>query len=509
LKLRALGVASIAALSLFTIALPAQQSALPYTFVTRAGRQPLAARAMNGQDMFALDDLARLFNLSTKEDTLAGGLTVTVGTQAIVLSPQQPLASVAGRMVSLPAAPVRDGRVWYVPVDFVSRALAPISPIKIDLRKPSRLVIVGDVRMPRVAARAEALGTTTRVTLDVAPPTPHTVTQEGSRILIRFDADGLDAADLKANLTSDTLQGIHVGDTPQTVTIDLGPRFGTSRSSDQPAPAGASRIVVDLVSQETPQPNQPAQPQAQPPQPAAPEPPLLDLPPAGGLRTIVIDAGHGGDDAGAKGAQGTLEKNVTLTMARRLKASIEARLGVRVLLTRDSDQNVGPDQRAALANNNKADLFISLHASGSVRPTVAGAQVFYLTLAGFGTDANAAPRGNPEALPVVGGGSREIDIIPWEMAQGRYLPQSAAFAGAIEGALRARVPMSARALQQAPRRVLVGVNMPAVLVELGFLTNPEQERLLEGDTFQNTLVQALTDGIVRYRTAAPAGGTTK
>src|SRR5690349_10236254 len=243
-----------AALSLFSITLPAQQSALPYTVVTRTGRQPLAARAINGQDMFALDDLARLFNLKTKEDTLAGGMTVTVGTQTIVLS-QQPLASVAGRMISLPAAPVRDGRVWYVPVDFVSRALAPISPIKIDLRKPSRLVILGDVRMPRVAARAEALGTTTRVTLDVAPPTPHTVTQEGSKIVVRFDADALDAADLKTSVTTDTLQGIHTGDAPQAVTIDLGPRFGTSRTTDQPAPAGASRIVIDLVSQaEPPQP---------------------------------------------------------------------------------------------------------------------------------------------------------------------------------------------------------------------------------------------------------------
>jgi N-acetylmuramoyl-L-alanine amidase len=503
-----------AAMTVFSIVLPAQQSALPYTVVTRTGRQPLAVRAISGQDMFALDDLARLFNLALKEDALAGGLTVTAGTQTIVLSPQQPLASVAGRMISLPAAPVRDGRVWYVPVDFVSRALAPISPIKIDLRKPSRLVIVGDVRMPRVAARAEALGTTTRVTLDVAPPTPHTVTQEGSRILVRFDAEALDAADLRANITTDTLQGIRLGDTPQTVAVDLGPRFATSRTSDQPAPAGASRIVIDLVSQaETPQPNQPTpappQPQAAP-QTAPPEPPpLLDLPPAGGLRTIVIDAGHGGDDAGAKGAQGTLEKNVTLSVARRLKAAIEARLGARVLLTRDSDQNAGPDQRAALANNNKADLFISLHASASVRPSVAGAQVLYMTLAGFGTDANATSRGNPEALPVVGGGSREIEIIPWEMAQGRYLQQSAAFAGAVEGALRERVPMSSRALQQAPLRVLVGVNMPAVLVEMGFLTNPAQEQQLASDAFQNTLVQALIEGVVRYRAGMPGIGATK
>ena len=514
LNSRATLAAFAAALTLFSIVLPAQQSALPYTVVTRTGRQPLAVRAINGQDMFALDDLARLFNLTLKEDVLAGGLTVTAGTQTIVLSPQQPLASVAGRMISLPAAPVHDGRLWYVPVDFVSRALAPVAPIKIDLRKPSRLVILGDVRMPRVAAHAEALGTTTRVTLDVAPPTPHTVTQEGSKILVRFDADALDASDLKANLTSDTLQGVRVGDTPQTVAIDLGPRFATSRTTDQPAPGGALRIVIDLVSQaEAPQPIQPTQPQPQTqpqaPQPVTPEPPLLDLPPAGGLRTLVIDAGHGGDDVGVKGAQGVLEKNITLNVARRLKASIEARLGVRVLLTREGDQNVGPDQRAALANNNKADLFISLHASASMRPTVAGAQVFYLTLAGYGADANAASRGNPEALPVVGGGNREIELIPWEMAQGRYLQQSASFAGAVAGALRERVPMSARALQQAPLRVLVGVNMPAVLVEMGFLTNAEQEQQLTGDAFQNTLVQALTEGIVRYRAAAPAAGATK
>jgi N-acetylmuramoyl-L-alanine amidase len=520
LKFRAIVAAIAAALSLSPTAAPAQQSALPYTVVTKTGRQPLAARTLNGQDMFALDDLARLFNLKLKEDTLAGGLTVTAGTQTIVLSPQQPLASVAGRMISLPAAPVRDGRSWYVPVDFVSRALAPVSPIKVDLRKPSRLLIVGDVRMPRVAARVESLGTVTRVTLDVAPPTPHTVAQEGSRIVVHFDADALDASDLRANATSDTLAGLRAGDTPPAVSLDLGPRFATSRTSDQPAPAGAARIVIDLVAQaEQPAPSQPQPPQPgqpQPPQPGQPQPPqpqeappLLDLPPAGGLRTIVIDAGHGGDDSGVRGAKGTLEKNITLSVARRLKASIEARLGVRVLLTRDADQTVGPDQRAALANNNKADLFISLHANASLRPSAAGAQVFYLTLAGYGSDAAQVSRGNPEALPILGGGNREIEIIPWEMAQGRYLEQSAAFAGAIEASLRERVPMSTRSLQQGPFRVLVGANMPAVLVEMGFLTNADQEQQLAGDVFQNTIVQALTDGIVRYRSAAPATGGTR
>jgi N-acetylmuramoyl-L-alanine amidase len=504
--LKPLVAAFATALCLLSVALPAQQSAaLPYTIVTRDARRPLAARTINGQEMFALDDLARLFNLTVREDAAAGGLAITAGGQTIMLSTQQPLASVGGRMTSLPAAPARDGRVWYVPVDFVSRAIAPVSAAKIDLRKPSRLLIVGDVRMPRLAARVESLGAQSRVTIDVAPPTTHAVTQEGNRLVVRFEADALDAADLRANATTDLVQNVRLGDAPQTIAIDLGPRFATFRAADQPGPAGATRIVIDLTAQtDAPQPNTPP---TQPTQPAQPEtPPLLDLPPAGSLRTIVIDPGHGGDDAGARGAQGTLEKNVTLAVARRLKAAIEARLGARVLLTRDGDQTVGLDQRASVANNNKADLFISLHVNTSVRQTLAGAEVFYLALEGYGEAAQRAAQAPRDALPVLGGGTRDIEIVPWEMAQARYMEQSAAFARAVGAALGDRVPLSPRPIQQAPFRVLVGANMPAVLVELGYLTNAQQEQQLLADDHQSALTQALVDGIVRYRAA---GGGTK
>lgn len=452
--------------------------------------------------MFALDDLASLFNLTVREDTAAGALTVTSGAQTIVLSPQQPLASVAGRMISLPAAPVRDGRAWFVPVDFVSRALAPGSAVRLELRKPSRLILAGDIRMPRVAARVEPLGGLTRVTIDVAPATPHSVSQDGNRLVVRFEADALDAGDLRVPAPTDTLQAIHLGDTPQTIALDLGPRFASFRAADQSAPAGGGRIVIDLIAQTDTPASAPGSPP--PGQPAPGDaPPLLDMPPPGGLRTIVIDPGHGGDESGARGAKGTLEKTVALSVARRLKAAIESRLGVRVLLTRDGDATVAADQRAAVANNNKADLFISLHANASVRPAVAGAEVFYLSLEGYGEQGQRASQAAAEALPVVGGGSRAIEITPWEMAQARHIPASTTFAQAIEAALRDRgVPISARALQQAPFRVLVGANMPAVLVEMGFLTNATEEQRLASDDHQAALVQALLEGILRYRGAA-------
>lgn len=500
---RRLLAASAAALAIAAVALPAAQTPAPapYTVFSSAGRAPLAVRTIGGQEMFALQDLAALFNLTVREDALAGGLTVSAGGQTIVLTPNQPLASVNGRLVSLPAAPARQGRDWFVPVDFVSRAIAPVASMRVELRKPSRLVLVGNVRVPRVAARVDPLGGAARVTIDVAPATTHTITQEGPRLIITFDAAALDAT-WPAVPADDLVRGIHAGDAPSTMAIDLGPRFASYKTAEETGDRGAGRLIIDIAAQPTTAP-----PSGAPPPTAAPEaPPLLDLPPAGSIRTIVIDPGHGGDQAGARGPGGTLEKDITLAVARRLKASLEARLGVRVVLTRDGDQTVPLDDRTSLANNNKADLFVSLHANASLRPTVSGAEVFYLSLADYGESAERAAHAGSDALPVLGGGTRDIDVILWEMAQARYIDRSAALARDIGAALQAKTTMNARAIEQAPFRVLVGANMPAVLIEMGFLTNPDQERQLASDAYQKTIVQALADGIVRYRDGAPAAG---
>jgi hypothetical protein len=152
---------------------PAPQGTPNYTVVSREGRRPLGVRAINGQEMFALDDLARLFDLTLREDVAAGGMTVSTKSQTIVLSPGQALASVGGRLVSLPAAPMREGRTWFVPVDFVSRALAPAMGTRIDVRRPARLIITGDVRMPQIAGRLDPQGPVVSLSLDETPPTPH------------------------------------------------------------------------------------------------------------------------------------------------------------------------------------------------------------------------------------------------------------------------------------------------------------------------------------------------
>jgi len=488
---------------------PAQRAA-PYTLVTRDGRRALAVVRAGGQDMFRLDELAAVFGLTVREDTLAGGLTISLGGQTIVLSPGQNLASVGGRLISLPAPAVREGDAWLVPVDFVSRALGPVSATRIDLRKPSRLVVVGDLTVPRVDVRLDAEGDArARLTFEVSPATPHTVSQENGRLLVSFDADALDPR-LGAIRRGPIVAGVTAEPGAPAVAIDLGPAFASYRAVDVEGGAGAGRFVVELVGA-TPEPPPaappPEAPPATPPPGAPPQPPepgatpLGDRTAAGEIRTIVIDPGHGGSEDGARGANGTLEKDVTLAVARRLESAIERRLGIRVILTRDGDETVALDARAERANNNKADLFVSLHANASTARAAAGAEVFYLGLEEYGGEAERAARTSGVALPVFGGGTRDIELIPWELAQARYLDRSAALAGLVENELRQRVPMSPRARQQGPFRVLVGANMPAVLVEMGFLTNPDEERALTSEPFQNAVVQALVESIIRFRDA--------
>ena len=214
---------------------------------------------------------------------------------------------------------------------------------------------------------------------------------------------------------------------------------------------------------------------------------------------MVIDAGHGGDDIGARGRSGAEEKQITLQVARRLRALIEARLGIRVILTRDDDTRMSLDDRAAVANNSKADLFLSLHANASPVPAVSGAEVFYLRLDRDGEEALRTAATNAVALPVLGGAMRSIDVIRWDLAQARHVDASAALGGMIEEDLRTQVRMSPRPRHAAPLRVLTSVNMPAALIEMGYLTNSDEERSLRSDDYQASLAQAIYNAVVRFR----------
>ena len=218
------------ALSLLASHLSGQTSSPSLQVLTRDGRRSLAITTIGSQDMLALDELAAAFQLAVRDD--GGAITVAYKGRSVVLTPDQTIASVAGRLISLPAAPVRNGNRWLVPLDFVSRALGPIYDSRLELRRPSRLLIVGDLRVPRVTVRHEAAGSSARVTFELSPAAATAVSQQGQRLLVRFDADALDVT-LPVVPPQGDVQAVRLLDATN-IAIDLGPRFTSYRATTQP-----------------------------------------------------------------------------------------------------------------------------------------------------------------------------------------------------------------------------------------------------------------------------------
>jgi N-acetylmuramoyl-L-alanine amidase len=488
---------AIALVATVLLALPllpqAQDNAPPYTLLSRDGRRPIQVVSTGGRELVSLDDIAALFQVTVRTDSLAGGVTMTYRGKTIIASADRPMASVDGRVVALPSPLVQSGKRWFAPVEFLPRALGPIYDQRITLRPAARLVIVGELRVPRLSARIDSAGPPTRAVMIVSPAGRVVTTTDNNRVLIRVDADALETA-FPPSATG-LIESIRLGDQPDTVVVTLTRGAGPARLVVSTADEG-TRVIIEIPQGAAAEAGrgQTADPRAPVPET---RPPGIDTAPA--PLAIVIDAGHGGDDIGVRGARGLEEKQLTLDVARRVRSILESRLGLRVILTREDDKTVSLDERAAAANNNKANLLVSLHANGAPSGTPSGAEVFYDRLDREGEAARRLIETQSTALPVIGGGTRPIEIIPWDLAQARHIESSGVLAGVVEEELRKVVPMSPRPKQQAPMRLLSAANMPAVLVEMAYLTNSGQEKQAGTDAFKNGVAQAIVNAIARFR----------
>jgi N-acetylmuramoyl-L-alanine amidase len=219
---------------------------------------------------------------------------------------------------------------------------------------------------------------------------------------------------------------------------------------------------------------------------------------------VVIDPGHGGPDAGATGTNGVQEKALTLDIARRVKTLIESRLGMRVVLTRDDDREVTLDERTARANSSKAELFVSLHMNASIAATSSGAEVYQLKPERDSPAGRGGVADQPLNLPVTIGGTRSVALVPWDLAQARHREDSTLLANLLESSLRPQIPMGAQAQREAPMRLLAGLDMAAVIIELAYLTNPEQAAAATSEDFQTRAAQGIVDAVTAYRNARGA-----
>jgi len=199
---------------------------------------------------------------------------------------------------------------------------------------------------------------------------------------------------------------------------------------------------------------------------------------------IVIDPGHGGSDLGAVGLEGFVEKDLTLTLARRIASEIGS--VYQVVLTRNGDYGIELHERTAIANQAKADLFVSIHLGGSFRQQAAGMSVFYFDLDPASTPVPGAEKMN---LPPSGPDPR------WNETQGRHEARSRRLAGWLQRTLNSRDPSFGCDVAGAPLLVLCGADMPAVLVECGYVTHPPTEKMFRNPEWLSDLTHAMVSAI--------------
>ena len=218
--------------------------------------------------------------------------------------------------------------------------------------------------------------------------------------------------------------------------------------------------------------------------------------------TIVLDAGHGGDDEGARGAHGVVEKELVLDVTKRLRARLQE-AGLEVVLTRDRDVYVPLEQRTAIANEARGDLFLSIHANAASARAARGIETFFLSLEASDDDARQlAARENAAfrdlTVPVVPEDDPLVAILG-DLAAAELLQQSDEFARLAQREVSSLNGAPSRGVKQAPFVVLMGLEMPAVLVEIGFVTNPGEAQELATERQRDRIAEALARATLEFR----------
>ena len=329
---------------------------------------------------------------------------------------------------------------------------------------------------------------------------------------------------------ADVVRQIRIGRHPNNTTRVVLDANGVTSYSVYPLYA-PFRVVIDCVraAASAPPPPLPSVPLPPPPPPKIPElavvapvgPTTPAAPPAKnlkgglsmarqlglGISRIVIDAGHGGHDPGAKG-KGVTEAELVLDVALRLEKLLQNLPGVEVILTRRTDEFVLLEERPAIANRESADLFLSIHANASPNAQARGIETYFLNFANNQSAAAVAARENATAALAMGA----LPDVVKAIARNSKMDESREFATLLQHAMVDRLRSSNKALKdlgvkQAPFVVLIGATMPAVLAEISFVTNPQEARLVKGVAYRQRIADALFNAIRKYQTSLKSSAT--
>jgi N-acetylmuramoyl-L-alanine amidase len=393
-------------------------------------------------------------------------------------------------------APVRVRKgVWLVPEGFVPRVMpkllpppAAAAPVPAPPRPP---VVTASVSAaaPSVAPTLEELRhrsypSFTRVVLETSGPVSYRVETDGARET-RIRVTGLlgdaRAVDVRDGLVETVRLERARGDVVVRVIFDGA--IGELRANTLIDP---HRLVLDFM------------------RPGG-APDRAGRATTAPLRTMVLDAGHGGHDPGATGPSGLMEKELVLDVTRRVAKLVADQLGIKVLLSRDGDHFVTLRDRTSYANRAEADVFVSIHANAHREAASEGVETYFLSSEATDNASRqvAALENSVVQLekPTAGGRANVVKTILWDLAQSEFQEESSRLAEIVQDSMTKSLRIPSRGVKQAGFYVLGGAAMPAILIEIGFVTNPKEERKLRESRYRDEIARAIAAGLAEYKRA--------
>jgi N-acetylmuramoyl-L-alanine amidase len=414
-------------------------------------------------------------------------LTLRSGNNRLVVTKNSGLISYNEQIILLPSDILRENNRWLVPVEFLSLGLTRLTGTEFRYRPGTSRVFAGNVDAPELEMSALTQGPITRITLRCsAPITLEAKREDATRVIVTLSRTPLDPTRERFDHRDRLLRSVTFDDSDgdSKLVLDITREVADLRIT----PADNNRIYfIDLL--RTAGESASAAPPPTVPDSVTPAKPDV-IPGEHKVRVVVIDPGHGGLDTGARSAN-LAEKDFTIALARKLRPTLQSRLGATVLLTRDSDMAMDNEARSAVANNNQANLFISLHAGYSTNPGESGASVFIMK-EDFGAASGPADVG------------RDRLFLPWYLGYRKHRPASVAAANIFQDELNKGNPGWKVAVHTAPLAVLSSATMPSVLVEIGNLNNPTSVQTLTDNAFLTRLVNSIAIAVQRFSDAAQA-----
>jgi N-acetylmuramoyl-L-alanine amidase len=457
------------------------QSPNQATLRTTSGDHAITTTRLGAQTMFAADEVLSALGGSVTAE--GSGFKATVNGKVAAFGPDSRFAVIGEDLIEMPVAPMTVESRPFVPWQFFQGLLSKASDLDVSWDATTRVLTVKPSQQGVLTAQVSVANVqgVSKVVITLSGASEYTILKEPQAYTVHFKAP------LQAPFASQTYEDPNVTKATfsgSDLRIDLAAQdiVADPYRLDNPF-----RVVLDLHKGTAPPPGA---------LPSLVTPKAIEVP---GIHTIVLDPGHGGKDVGATGPGGLMEKDATLAVCRKLADALETKLKTRVILTRNDDTVVPLDQRTAIANQYKADLFLSVHMNAAVVKGAHGSETYFLSLEASDELAKKAAEVENATAPKAASGT-DLKLILWDLAQQEYLNESSKLASDIQEEMNRATNVPSRGVKQAPFRVLVGATMPAALVEVAFISNPDEEAKLKSDDFVNSVVTALTTAVQRYKT---------